>query len=105
MQIKQLEYGWPVVLNLLFSLLVFVFITELQLYQFQFIAVMYLVPSWGIAYLWYVDTTILKGVNTYEEIVLNKNIAYAIHFLAFTLLVVTGIVCAFLLYFSIKLGA
>lgn len=103
MEQKKLRYGVPAVVNLLLSAVLFWAITSFGDIQYQFMAVMYLVPSWGIAFMWYVDTFLLGAIDTYEEIVVRQNKAYAIQFLSFTLLVITGIVCAFLLYFSLKI--
>lgn len=96
------EYGHHVLINLVLSSLALVVVNLNHWIEYQFAAIMWFIPSFGMTLLWYVDKYILKNSNTYTEIVVNRNIAYAIWMLCFTLLIIAGVAAAFMLYFSLK---
>jgi len=99
---KRFNYGLPTIVNFAVALLTFAFVAVAGWWEYQFITVMWVVPSFGLLYLWFVDEVILKESNTYEEIIIKGNVAYAVLLLAHTLLILAGIAAAFLLYFSLK---
>lgn len=103
-QTKEFEYTTPVMWSLIGAFLLFFLIDWFGWHQYQFLAVMWLVPSWGMFMLWAVDKFILASSDTYQEIIVKGNVAYAYWLLCFTLLILGGVVAAFLLYFSLILG-
>jgi len=99
------EYGHHVLINVVLSFLAVVVVDMNHWINYQFVSIMWFIPSFGMTMLWYVDKYILKSSNTYVEIVVNRNVAYAIWMLCFTLLIVIGVAAAFMLYFSLKTGS
>lgn len=98
------SYGKHVWANFAISAIVFAIVDINKWYAYQYLTVMWVVPAAGLVMQWWVDEFVLESSDTYQEIIVNRNIAYAVWFLCFTTLIVAGIAAAFLLYFSIKVG-
>jgi hypothetical protein len=50
----------------------------------------------------YEDVSVLKNVDTYTEIIINKNMAYAVYYLTNGLIIVVSFAAAFLVFLTLK---
>jgi len=96
---KFYEYKWVIVL-IVVSIL-FYLLGQFVLNQFWAFAGALLAGSLALAIFQFSDDKIIGSVNTYQEIVVNKNIALGLYYVALALVIAIPFGSAFLVFLAI----
>jgi len=90
-----------VVITFVLALVIFLLSSSIFT-AFQSFGVGILFGAGIIAFIQFIDSVLLKKVDTYNEIILAKNVAYAVFYLALVVAVCGGFVCSTAIFFTWK---